>query len=240
MKNFIFLILSIFSIIFSNSLQLCNNYIKCDKVNYKEEYNTSLSSSASDSLISLNLKSTAYTNEIIEIDGIASRKYKIVTSSKKINLIEARIDDTSNILLKFKINSYDSNVVFDFINDNNEIVGSKTLFLYKTDLGTFISQVSNQINIDNYKAQQLNENLISTIEYDEYNATRNIDSAIETPLKKDIQIHKPLQIATLYGYLKWTNNKGITFPLKNTYIELIGVCFDSGSRINYEVKNETK
>ncbi len=126
-------------------------------------------------------------------------------------------------------------MIFNFINDNNEIVDSKTLFLYKTDLGTFISQVSNQINIDNYKAQQLNENLISTIEFDEYNATRNIDSALESHLKIDFQFNTPLQIATLYGYLKWTNNKGITFPLKNTYIELIGVCVDSFAFRNFKV-----
>lgn len=183
---------------FSLSHILCNNYIKCCQLNNtqneKKQNSFLFSSSQAATSIYLDIKSTAYTNEVIEIDGTANKKYRIETPSNNINLIEAKIENNVDLKLKFKINSFDSNAIFNFIDSNNNVVDSKNLYLYKTELGTFISQVSNQINIDNYKAQQLRKNKIYLIEYDEYNAVSNFHSVIETPTGNEFLIYKPLQI----------------------------------------------
>lgn len=105
------LILAIVSAFFSLNHILCNNYIKCYQLNNtqneKKQISSHFSSSQAATSIYLDIKSTAYTNEVIEIDGTANKKYRIETPSNNINLIEAKIENNADLKLKFKINSFD-------------------------------------------------------------------------------------------------------------------------------------
>lgn len=211
-----FLFLFLFSL--ASNFQFKNYNFNLEK---GEKNSNNFLYSDSDSYIEFDISNNPYTNDIISLNGTLDKIYKIKCDSSDISIITWNQNEQNDVLFEFSINSNEKEFKTElyFLDNSNTICKNKELYFYNTELGIFISQISNSNNIENYKSYSLEQNLISQVEYDEYNSNLNNDSAIQTTSIFDDK--NPVLPDMVIGKFNWTDNNGNIHPLRNCYVELI-------------------
>lgn len=197
------------------------------------------SESDSNSYIQFDISKNPYKSDLISINGTLDKIYNIKCESNDICIITWDLNEQNDVLFEFKINTTKKEFEIElvFSDSSNTICDKTTLFFNNTEVGIFVSQISNSHNIENYESYLLENELITQIEYDEYNSNINNNSVIQTASILDD--FTPKLFNFVVGCFNWTDISGNIHPLKNCYVELIKLTGDTLSVINKSYTSDT-
>lgn len=219
MKSLIsFLFLFLFTI--TNSFQLKNCNVNLGK-REKNSNEILYADSDSNSYIHFDISNNPYTTDIISLNGTLDKIYNVDCTSSDISIITWDQNKQNDVLFEFKISTKEKEfkIELSFLDSSNTLCANKEFYFYNTELGIFISQISNSNNIENYKSYSLKKELITQAEYDEYNSSINNNSVIQTASTLDNS--KLMLPDMVVGKFNWTDGNGNIHPLRNCYVELI-------------------
>lgn len=172
--------------------------------------------------IFLHIDNQPYLGKCISIEFDADRKYDITTDSSTIDIVSFGEKEGKYYFSFEPMSDYCEGNIF-FCSDDRTTVFSSTLYVYRTQFGTFVNQISQRLNSDKYESYRLKKKLITQEEFDLYNAATNSDFVTEIikPKKQASILNPMVRPNKLYGGFSWTDSNDNIHPLCFNRVEFL-------------------